>query len=159
MPLLQQPPGFVQAAAAAAAPAQHFGIGSPQGKGSGREPRDFRVDSRSWGNHRALDLAAAPEAFLTWRDRALGFLCRESPDVRRLLVWAEAQTKEGLESGMEDAAAEFGVVDVDKVDYVLFEGIKHVVSDLLLTRARACEGHGVELWRRLHCEWRGRHLS
>ena len=150
-PLLQQPPGF--AAAAPVQLPQHFSLDGKSG-GRGYE-REFRIDSRSWGNHRALDLAAAPEAFLVWRDRALGYLCRESPDVRKLLVWAEAQTKEGLAAGMEDAAAEFGIADVGKIDYVLFEGIKLVVSDILLTRARACEGHGVELWRRLHSEWKG----
>ena len=41
------------------------------------------------------------------------------------------------------------------VDYCLFEGIKYIIADSLLTRARACDGRGIELWRRLHCEWEG----
>ena len=141
------------ATGAAASAAQYYGLGTPQsGKAFGREPRDFRVDYRSWGNHGVLDTKTAPAAYLTWRDRALGFLCRESPEVRRLLIWSETQSQEGLASGLDDAATEFGVADIGKVDYVLFEAIRHVVSDPLLTRSRACEGHGVELWRRIHCE-------
>jgi hypothetical protein len=40
-------------------------------------------------------------------------------------------------------------------DCVLFEAVKHIIADSLLTRARACDGRGTELWRRLHCEWQG----
>ena len=140
---VQQPPGIG---------VQHFSIGTPKPQ---QPLRDFRVDNRSWGDNRRLDLVAAPEAYLVWRDRALGHLCRDRPDIRRLLVWAEAQSKEELEGAAAAASAEFGVFDLEMVDYVLFEGIKYTVTDALLTRARACEGHGVELWRRLHCEWKG----
>ena len=62
---------------------QHFSLAHDDGKGGGRGyedgkgggrgyEREFRIDGRSWGNHRALDLASAPEVFLVWRDRALG---------------------------------------------------------------------------------------
>ena len=30
-----------------------------------------------------------------------------------------------------------------------------MVTDPFLTLSRACEGRGVELWRRIHCEWKG----
>jgi hypothetical protein len=158
---LSQPPGMAMPAVASgawpgASTAQYYGLGTPlSGKGPDREPREFRVDYRAWGNHGVLDTKTAPAAYLTWRDRALGFLCRESPEVRRLLIWSESQSQEGVASGLEDAATELGVADISKVDYILFEAIRHVVSDPLLTRSRACEGRGVELWRRIHCEWKG----
>ena len=37
----------------------------------------------------------------------------------------------------------------------LFEGIKCVIHDSLLVRARPCASSGFELWRRLHSEWEG----
>ena len=179
-PLLQQPPGFAQAPApAAAAPdpwqaaaaaargaaqgqapllppgtgaaPQHFGIG---GKGL-REPREFRVDNRAWGSNRQLDLVAAPDAYLVWHDRALGHLSSGRPDVRKLLLWAESQTREELEAKMESEAEQLGMHDAELVDTLLFEGIKCVIHDSLLTRARACNSSGLELWRRLHSEWEG----
>ena len=122
---VQQPPGIG---------VQHFSIGTPKPQ---QPLRDFRVDNRSWGDSRRLDLVAAPEAYLVWRDRALGHLCRDRPDIRRLLVWAEAQSKEELESIAEAAAAEFGITDLEMVDYVLFEGIKYIIADSLLMRAPA----------------------
>ena len=48
-----------------------------------------------------------------------------------------------------------GVHDADRVDAVLFAGLKSIISDLLLARARACNGSGCELWRRLNLEWEG----
>ena len=82
--MLSQPPGMAQpmptagagawlspaagAAGAVAASAQYYGLGTPQsGRGFGREPRDFRVDYRSWGNHGVLDTKTAPAAYLTCR--------------------------------------------------------------------------------------------
>ena len=151
LPAHMQPPGIAQAPAPAA-PTQYFEIGSPPRQ----QLRDFKVDNRSWGGSRRLDLVAAPEAFMVLRDRALGHLCRDRPDVRRLLVWAEGRTKEELEGGgLEAAAAHAGVSDAELVNYTLFEGIKYTLTDSLLTRARACDGQGVELWRRLHSEWQG----
>jgi hypothetical protein len=91
---------------------------------------------------------------VTWRDRALGHLAKNRPDVRRLLLWAEKQTVPIDENGERAGAAETGVMD--EVGYVLFEGIKHLISDNLLSRARLCgDGRGLELWRRLHSEWQG----
>ena len=39
-----------------------------------------------------MDLVVTPEAYSTWRDRALGHLAKDRPDVRRLLLWAERQS-------------------------------------------------------------------
>ena len=52
-------------------------------------------------------------------------------------------------------AAGLNIDYVGLVDYTLFEGLKFTLADSLLSRARVCEGHGIELWRRLHCEWEG----
>ena len=68
-PAADAPPApAVQAQHFGMVPPQHFGIG---GKGP-REPREFRVDNRAWGNNRPLDLVAAPDAYLVWHDFALG---------------------------------------------------------------------------------------
>ena len=113
------------AAAAAAAAArdraghEFYGIGTPR-----PQQRDFKVDNSSWGDNRRLDLVAAPDAYLVCRDRALGHLCRDRSDVRKLLVWAESQSKEELEGNLAQVAAQAGMSDAEMVDYCLFEGIK-----------------------------------
>ena len=86
LPPQLQPPGITQAMPNST---QFYGIGTPT-----PQQHDFKVDNRSWGDNRRLDLVAAPDAYLVWRDRALGHLCRDRPDVRKLLVWAESQSKE-----------------------------------------------------------------
>ena len=98
---------------------------------------------------------AAGDAYLVWHDRALGHLSRERPDVRKLLIWAEGQTEEMLAANAGVMAEQLGVPDAELVDNLLFEGIKYVIHDSLLTRARACNSSGLELWRRLHSEWEG----
>eukprot|EP00974_Lingulodinium_polyedra_P055991 5384586-Lingulodinium_polyedra.AAC.1 len=53
-------------------------------------------------------------------------------------------------------AAASGVTEcVENISYVLFEAIKFIIHDNLLSRARACDGRGLELWRKLHSEWQG----
>ncbi len=71
-----------------------------RGRGGGACPyqREMRLDSRSWGDHKKLDVATTFEGFQVWKDRAVTFLSRERPDVRRLLTWAETQSKEGFEA-------------------------------------------------------------
>ena len=147
LPPQMQPPGIAQAMPNST---QFYGIGAPR-----PQQRDFKVDNRSWGDNRRLDLVAAPDAYLVWRDRALGHLCRDRPDVRKLLVWAESQSKEELGGNLAPGAEQAGMSDTERVDYCLFEGIKYIIADSLLTHARACDGRGIELWRRLHCEWEG----
>ena len=42
------------------------------------------------------------------------------------------------------------------ISNVIFESLKMIMSDSLLSRERACEdGRGLELWGKLHAEWRG----
>jgi hypothetical protein len=115
------------------------------------------IINRDWGDNKRLDLIAQPEAFVTWRDRALGHLAKCRPDVRRLLIWAEKQTIAIDTNGERFGAHENGVTeDANEVSYILFEGIKHIISDNLLSRARLCgDGCGLDLWRRLHSEWQG----
>ena len=72
----------------------------------------FRVDTRSWGDHRKLDLSSAPAAYKTWRQRALDYLSRDRDfftrgDVRRLLLLAEKQPDK-----ISTEAAEIGVAAV-----------------------------------------------
>jgi hypothetical protein len=117
----------------------------------------YRVVHKNWGNHKLLDLDVNPDGFVAWRERALGFLTTDRPDVRRLLVWAERQTGPITENDeVRGAQDTFMMEDVDRVSYVVFEAVKSIMADALLARARACgEGRGLELWRRLHSEWRG----
>ena len=48
------------------------------------------------------------------------------------------------------------MVDLSHLSYVIFESLKMIMSDSLLSRARSCEdGQGLELWRKLHAKWLG----
>ncbi len=131
----QQRPPIPDAWAAAAAAAdasqtmpgatRHFNINTPGytggggsyhagggGKGGAPYPREMRIDSRGWGSeNKKLDITTSFDAFQVWRDRAKTFLSRERPDVRKLLTWAEAQTKDGLEENIIEYAERLGVID------------------------------------------------
>ena len=148
-----QPSGF--SPAAQAAQPQVYGMANQQRPPMASIHRDFRVDNRGWNNHKALDLVTQPDAYGVWHDRALGHLCGGRPDVRKLLLWAEKQTEATLEEDIHAEAMKLGVHDYEMVDCVLFEAVKHIIAVSLLTRARACDGRGTELCRRLHCEWQG----
>jgi hypothetical protein len=83
------------------------------------------------------------------------FLSRERPDVRKLLSWAETQSKETLRDGLAAQAANLGIFDLAGVEYALHDGIKMTIMDTLLGRARNCVECGCELWRVLCAEWSG----
>ena len=140
-------------------PPRHFDIGTPGDKGGGKGaypyPREMRIDQRSWGDHRKLDVGTSFEAFQVWKDRAMMFLSRERPDVRRLLTWAEAQSKDDLESDLAAQAFHLGVPDLAATEYAIHDGIKAIILDGLLGRARNCVERGCELWRSLCAEWSG----
>ncbi len=155
--------GASAAAGAAAAPQQaqqqpgeqprHF---STTPGGDGGRPREMRLDARGWGaNQPKLDIGVPADAFQIWKDRAMMFLSRERPDVRKLLSWAETQTKETLQNGLAAQAAHLGIVDLVGVEYALHDGIKMTIMDSLLGRARNCIERGCELWRSLCAEWSG----
>jgi len=144
----------------AAGPAQHFHLGTPvDGKGSGKGggfPQAMRINARDWGNDaKKLEVSSSFEAFQVWKARALMFLSRDRPDVRKLLTWAEAQTSEGIAAGLSTAAAGFGMSDLEAVEYALHDGIQCTTLDSLLSRARSANGGGCELWRALNAEWSG----
>jgi hypothetical protein len=116
----------------------------------------MRIDARSWGNNQPkLDIGVKADTFQIWKDRALMFLSRDRPDVRKLLTWAEKQTKETLQDGLAQQAAHLGIFDLASVDYALHDGIKTTLMDTLLGRARNCVERGCELWRALCAEWSG----
>ncbi len=64
-----------------------------------------------------------------------------------MLAWAEVQSREGLEAGSAAQAGALGMHDLEAVNYVLFDGVKSIINDSLLGRARGCEERGLELWR------------
>jgi hypothetical protein len=134
-------------------------MGTPGDKGGGKGaypyPKEMRIDARSWGDHRKLDVATTFEGFQVWKDRAMMFLSRERPDVRRLLTWAETQSKDSLEADLSEHAARFGVLDLAAAEYAIHDGIKVIILDSLLGRARNCVERGCELWRALCAEWSG----
>ncbi len=129
----------------------HFDI---SGGGGGR-PKDLRINARDWGDGRKLDVTTTFEHFQVWKDRAMMFLSKERPDVRALLTWAETQSQAHLEANLDAQSAHFGVGDLAAVEYGLHDGIKIIVVDGLLGRARNCVGRGCELWRALVAEWSG----
>ncbi len=133
------------------------GGGFGGGKGGGaypREPREMRLDARGWTSQK-LDVGVAIAVFRTWKDRAMMFLSRDRPDVRRLLAWAETQSQETLRNGLAAQAAALNVHDLAGVEYALHDGIKMTLQDTLLGRARGCIEQGCELWRVLCAEWSG----
>ncbi len=143
----------------------HYDIASPPGfggkgggygggKGDGYT-RDLRINARDWGDHRKLDSTTTYDGFHIWKDRALAHLSKERPDVRELLMWSETQSKDQLEATLGESAARLGVVDLRAVEYAVHDGIKAIVLDSLLGRARSCLGRGCELWRALSAEWHG----
>jgi hypothetical protein len=139
----------------------HYDISSPPGFGGGGGgkgggfPRDLRINTRDWGDHRKLDPTTTFDGFQVWRDRAMTHLSKERPDVRALLMWAEKQSKDQLEAALGEHAARLGVVDLAAVEYAVHDGIKAIIFDTLLGRARNCVGRGCELWRALVAEWHG----
>ena len=70
-------------------------------------------------------------------------------------MWAEAQSKDGLESGLHAQASSLGLADLATVEYAIHDGIKLIIRDGLLGRARNCVERGCELWRSLCAEWSG----
>jgi hypothetical protein len=135
-------------------PARHS-IFTPGGGDSGK-PREMRLDARGWAvSQPKLDVGMPVDGFQVWKDRASMFLSRERPDVRKLLGWAETQSKETLRDGIDAQAASLGIDDLAGVEYALHDGIKVTITDALLGRARNCVGCGCELWRALCAEWSG----
>ncbi len=131
----------------AAGPAQHFHLGMPvDGKGSGKGggfPQAMRINARDWGNDaKKLEVTSSFEAFQVWKARALMFLSRDRPDVRKLLTWAESQCREGIIAGLHTEAGNLGMNDVDAVEYALHDGIQCTTLDSLLSRARSANGGG-----------------
>ena len=118
-------------------------------------PRDLRINTRDWGDHRKLDVVTTFDGFQVWKDRAVAHLSKERPDVRALLMWAETKTSAELEATLGEQAARLGVVDLAAVEYAIHDGIKAIVLDSLLGRARNCVGRGCEFWRALSAEWHG----
>jgi hypothetical protein len=131
-----------------------FDGGYSGGKGAPHQ-REMRIDGRSWGDSLKLDIGTSFEGFQVWKDRATMFLSRERPDVRRLLTWAESQSKEGLAAALLTQAGSLGIADLPSVEFALHDGIKLIIRDGLLGRARNCVELGCELWRSLCAEWSG----
>ena len=156
-------PQFVPQAApsATAQPGQSpWDAGTPQPRDSSQETemsRRYSVDPKRWTDHKKLDLDVKPEGFVAWHDRALGYLAAERPDIRKLLIWAESQNPTIGADEENKGTASVGVHgDICHISYVIFESLKMIMSDSLLSRARGCEnGRGLELWRKLHAECRG----
>ena len=73
------------------------------------------------------------------------FLSRERPDIRRLLTWAEGQSKDILEVDLLAQAGHLGVVSLTSAEYAIHDGIKVIILDSLLGRARNCVERGCGL--------------
>ena len=119
----------------------------------GRLPgRPFCADARSRSDHRQLDLASAQAAYKTWRQRALGYLYRDSDgcvrgDVRLLAICLEKQPEEATATTDEAGAAAVGLFELalPVSDALYLSIIGMVVGAVAQQSDRFC----VELWRRL----------
>jgi hypothetical protein len=101
----------------------------------------YRVVHNNWGGHKLLDLDVNPDGFIAWRERALGSLTTDRPDVRKLLLWAERQSGTITEQEEIRVARETQMMeDIDRVSYVVVEAVKTIMTDALLARARAHGG-------------------
>ena len=56
--------------------------------------RPLQIMAKDWAHNKVLDNHVKPEAYITWRDRALDHLARDRLDVRHLLLWAEKEKSE-----------------------------------------------------------------
>ena len=118
--------------------------------------RPLSIMGRDWTGNQKLDLIAKPEAFLIWKDRAMSHLSKDRIDIKRLLMWAEVQPDVLQQSDAVRGASETGVTEnMQTVNHTLFEAIKAILDDALMTRARQCDSNGLELWRKFHTEWKG----
>ena len=117
-----------------------------------REQREFRIDPRGWAGMTSLDPGAHMDTFVVWRERAMMHLSQGRVDVRKLLQWAEKQSAATIERDAAGFAQSLGMVDFDRVDYLLYGGIMHTIGNALLGRARACDDRGALLWHTLCAE-------
>ena len=86
-----------------------------------------------------------PEVFVAWRDTALGFLAAERSDEGKLLSRAESQNPTNGTAEEERGVSSAGVPgDIWHISRVIFESLKMIMSDTLLSRVA-----------KLHAEWRG----
>ena len=140
-----------QSAAAATAHLASPGT-MPPGLGA---PKPLRIDHRDWNQQKPLDTNADPGSYLTWTDRAKSHLSKDSPDVADALKWAETQSDD-ITSIVAENLSSFGwTLNGYHSNFVLCQALKLLLTDSLCTRGHLCEGNGLELWRRLHCEWQG----
>ena len=123
----------------------------------------FRLSAKDWGQQAKLDLAK-PTAYVNWYDQALDYLAPPArPDIRALLKWAEVQQNpidhQREVEGVQELAVKGihlveGVAGVSFISDSLLAGLRTIIHDNLLGRARAA-GRGLELWRKLRSEARG----
>ena len=119
----------------------------------------LRIVNRDWGDFQKLDLITAPEGYTVWRERAMGFLAKDRPDVHSLLEWAEKQEEELTEDATEEVMRRLEVhEDQATINYVLHGAIKLSIGDSLLGRAIATAKpfpRGLALWRPFSKNGRG----
>ena len=116
------------------------GVSNPQSEAP-RDPsqetevsRRYSVDTKRWTEHENLGLDRKPEEFVAWCDRALGYLAAERRDTRKLLLWAESQKPTNGATGEKMVAISAGVDgDICHISYVIFESLKIIMSDSLLS--------------------------
>ncbi len=112
--------------------------------------------AKDWAHNKVLESHVKPDAYITWRDRALDHLARDRLDVRHLLLWAEKEKSELTPAMAEQKMQAIGVKEAaETMNHVLFGAIKAILGDTLLERCRLCDSNGLELWRKLHVEWEG----
>ena len=124
-----------------------------------KTPTKLQIVNRDWDSKKDLSLSNKLDQYRDWRDRALGFLTRDRPDVKKLLRWAEEQEEE-IDEEAEKKGADIhlfeGAAGITEVTNTLYDGIKHTVDNSLLQKGRdAGEGRGLEFWRKLHLTWLG----
>ena len=128
--------------------------------GRGHAAPSFRVDTRSWGDHKKLELSPSPASYKAWRQRALDYLSRDREGyprggVRALLIWAESQGDDIDDQRVEAGAREVRLAEpAGPVVATLYPAIRGIIADEVMQRSERCTS-GVELWRRLYTEMRG----
>ena len=138
-----------------AAATAHLGSPGSMPPGLGGPPKPLRIDHRDWNQQKPLDTHADPGTYLTWQDRASSHLSKDRPDVASALKWAETQSDDIVASVSEGLLSCNGTLDGKHSNFVIFQALKLLLTDSMMSRGHLCEGNGLELWRRLYCEWQG----
>ena len=82
-------------------------------------------------------------------------MSKDDHRIAEALKWAETQTEDISDTKAISALSFDMTSNGQHNSYVIYNALKLLRTDSLCSRGTTCDGNGLELWRRLHCEWQG----